>query len=71
MRTALGPSVCLLALMQLSGEGSRAGQGSRDSFSNVTKLKIAFGSSASMERLKQIGIFHKVMIGSWNFYPCY
>lgn len=57
---------CLLVLMPPGRQGSGAGQACRDSFSNVTKLKIAFGSTASVEHLKQVGIFHKVVISSWD-----
>lgn len=49
--------MCLLVLMQLDREGTGAGQDRRDSFSNVTKLKIAFGSIADMEHFIQIGFF--------------
>lgn len=49
--------LCLLVLMQLDRERSGAGQHRRDSFSNVTKLKIAFGSITDMEHFIQIGFF--------------
>lgn len=48
--------------MQLDREGTGAGQDRRDSFSNVTKLKIAFGSIADMEHFIQIGFF---LVKSW------
>lgn len=49
--------LCLLVLMQLDRERSGAGQDRRDSFSNVTKLKIAFGSVTNVEHFIQIGFF--------------
>lgn len=49
--------MCLLVLMQLDREGNGARQDLRDSFSNVTKLKIAFGSVADMEPFIQIRFF--------------
>lgn len=48
---------CLLVLMQLGGEGSGADEDSRDSFSDVTKLKIAFWSIAATEHFIQMGFF--------------
>lgn len=49
--------LCLLVLMQLDRERSGAGQDRRDSFSDVTKLKIAFGSIRDMEHFIQIWFF--------------
>lgn len=49
--------------MPLDREGSGAGQDRRDSFSNVTKLKIAFGSIADMEHFIQIEFF---FVKSWS-----
>lgn len=56
--------LCLLVLMQLDRERSGAGQDCRDSFSDVTKLKIAFGSIRDMEHFIQIWFFffYKVVL---------
>lgn len=54
--------LCLLVLIQLDRERSGAGQDRRDSFSNVTKLKIAFGSITDMEHFVQIGFFFSKVI---------
>lgn len=43
--------------MQLDRERSGAGQDRRDSFSDVTKLKIAFGPMRDMEHFIQIRFF--------------
>jgi len=48
---------CLLVVLQPDREGNGAGQDHGDSFSNVTKLKIAFGSVTDMERFIQTGFF--------------
>lgn len=48
---------CLLVLMEFDGEGSGADEDDRDSFSDVTKLKIAFWSVAVMEHFIQMGFF--------------
>lgn len=47
----------LLVLMQLDRERSGAGQDRRDSYSDVTKLKIAFGSITDMKHFIQIRVF--------------
>lgn len=54
--------------MQLDRERSGAGQDRRDSFSDVTKLKIAFGSIRDMEHFIQILFFPRKVVSDLGIF---